>query len=127
MALIERFARHDAIVISDEGDAILARRGPAGCWMLPRVTSDSAHPADVRPLLTGLRAQLGGDASVLRCVRSEPLPASDVTYRWHEVELHPIGRSTPAGWQWLRSREVSDRRSADSATPELGERCLAAR
>jgi hypothetical protein len=126
MPLIERWGRHDAIVLNAGGDAVLARPGPDG-WTLPRVTSDDAHPADVTPLVAGLRAQLGSQATVLRCVRTQPMPGENITYRWHEVELHTLGLVPPAGWSWVTRAELPSTHWNDPSLTALLRECLAGR
>jgi phosphotransferase family enzyme len=123
VSLIERWAYHTAIIISADDDGALVHATSDG-WRLPSNRSENTHPADVTPILAELRRHLDRQATVLRCVRTQPVQAADTVRRWYEVELHGGGRRLPNGWRWLPAAELSDQRWADPSDEVLVRECL---
>ena len=111
MSLVERFGRHDAVVLSADRSSVLVDDELA----LPRVWTNGAHPADVSVLVSGLRAQLGQPVTVLRCLCSEPQPDGDTVHRCWQAELHDPRGPLPLGFRWIPSEafDVSARLLAE--------------
>jgi len=111
LSLVERFGRHDAVVLSADRSSVLVDDELA----LPRVWTNGAHPADVSVLVSGLRAQLGQPVTVLRCLCSEPQPDGDTVHRCWQAELHNPQAPLPLGFRWIPSEafEISARLLAE--------------
>src|SRR5262249_51971668 len=100
--LIEDPFIYRAIVGRHSGSEVLLVAGPQG-WTLPHGTTRDHHPSEVADLCRALQAQLGVDATVLRCLHA----AADGTTasRVFELEVHGDSRPLP-GVRWFRRSEV---------------------
>src|SRR2546428_4130959 len=96
-----RSDHHLVIVRRDAGGDVsaLLLDGPEG-WTLPRIESEERRSADVSDLDHAVRASLGLDVSVLRCLADEPAAVGRPRRHLYLLEAHRAEGRTPRDGRW---------------------------
>ena len=110
-----RSEHHLVIGRKDAGTpAVLLLRGALG-WALPCVELDEQRAADASLINRAARDLLGGEVSVLRCLRDDP--TGSVRQQVHDLDVHTAQWGPPAHGVWLTRFELD---TASLARPEQG-------
>ena len=111
MSLIEDHFEHHAIIGHHSEAAVLMLDEPQG-WTLPHASSRNQHPSAVEHMQRALRAQLGLDVSVLRCVSSVVDPANNRAALVYQLEHHNRDWRPVTGVTWVRADALDTLRCA---------------
>src|SRR5262245_24635693 len=104
--------------------AVLLLEGQDG-WALPRVESEERRSADVADLNRGIRAALGMEVSVLRCLVDSPGGAGVPRQQLYEIEIHAKDWEPPSHGRWVGREELAGLPVARPEQREQIERWLA--
>ena len=107
-------AHHSLVIVRRDGGDLstLLIDSPEG-WTLPRIESKERRSADVSDLTRAVRASLGLEVSVLRCLSDEPAEGQHPRRQLYLLEAHRSEQATPGRWLSRKDLEAAGR--SDSA------------